>query len=45
MLDDRDSLFSDLRFKHFAEATTRITSLLDELRAKDKVQFGIVYFG
>ncbi|KAK2079353.1 hypothetical protein QBZ16_003044 [Prototheca wickerhamii] len=36
VLDDRDALFAELRFRHFAEATTRITGLLDELRAKDR---------
>lgn len=38
MLDDRDALFSELRFTHFAEATTRISQLLDEFRQKNKVR-------
>ncbi|KAL6778992.1 SEC1 [Auxenochlorella protothecoides x Auxenochlorella symbiontica] len=36
VLDDRDALFSELRFTHFAEATTRISQLLDEFRQKNK---------
>lgn len=36
-LNENDSLFSELRHKHFAAASMQITSELDELRAKSRM--------
>lgn len=35
ILDERDSLFVDLRHKHFAAASLKISGLLDEFRARN----------
>ena len=35
MLDERDALFVDLRHKHFAAASLKISGLLDEFRARN----------
>lgn len=37
ILDERDSMFVDLRHRHFAAATMRITSALDDLRSKSRL--------
>ena len=40
MLDERDSLFGELRHQHFAAAAMRISSLMDEFRAQNKARRG-----
>ncbi|KAL4443933.1 hypothetical protein ABPG75_011670 [Micractinium tetrahymenae] len=40
ILDERDALFCELRHKHFAAASLRISGLMDEFRAKNKVAKG-----
>eukprot|EP00889_Picochlorum_renovo_P002563 jgi/Picre1/29593/NNA_004978.t1 len=37
VLDERDSLYMELRHKHFADASTRITNYLDELMRGGKM--------
>lgn len=36
ILDERDTLFAELRHQHFAAASLRISSLMDEFRQKNK---------
>lgn len=38
VLDERDALFVDLRHQHFAGASLKISSLLEEFQAKNKVR-------
>lgn len=40
ILDERDSLFCELRHKHFAAASLRISGLMDEFRSKNKMGVG-----
>ena len=37
LLDERDELWVELRHRHFAGASLRLTQLLDDFRAKNKV--------
>lgn len=40
LLDERDSLFVDLRHQHFAAASMRISGMMDEFRDRNKARGG-----